>query len=375
MYKKLLFLFVCFVLALFLSSMAEAADPDLLVWYKFDETAGTIAYDSSNYGNNGVLMGDPQWTAAGQYGGALDFDGSGDYVEDADGENYLNGQTALTVCAWVKSRVINTDKGFLIGLVPVGGDRSVTMRYDSAGASFGGDDVLKMAVSSSDMPGADGQQLESSAGLQNTDWTHYLMTWSSGGLIRFYVNGVEDTPTGRNNANTGGTSSECTTFIVGRGGKDQNAATTGWDGLIDDVRIYKRVLTQQEIEDVRDGKGGREASGPSPANYAVEIPIDANLTWNRGEGAVQEEVYFGTDPCALPKVADILVLPPFPPLYDPPGDLAASTTYYWEVVEVNGVDRFPSGVWEFTTIRGEAGCDYPYDGAVISGDLIEYPSG
>jgi hypothetical protein len=33
-------LLICFVLALVLSNTAEA-DPDLLVWYKFDETAGT----------------------------------------------------------------------------------------------------------------------------------------------------------------------------------------------------------------------------------------------------------------------------------------------------------------------------------------------
>ncbi|MHC4695104.1 MAG: LamG domain-containing protein [Planctomycetota bacterium] len=286
MYRNSVLLF-CFVLALFLSSMAEAADPDLLVWYKFDETSGTIAFDSSDYGNDGVLMGDPQWTAGGQLGGCLDFDGSGDYVEDADGENYLNGQTAFTVSAWVKSRQINTDRGFLIGLVPTGGDRSVTMRYDSAGASFGGDDVLKMAVSSTDVAG-DGQQLESSAGLQNTDWTHYLMTWSSGGLIRFYVNGVEDTPTGRGNANAGGTSQHNTTFIVGRGGKD-DGATEGWDGLIDDVRIYKRVLTQQEIIEVRDGKGAHEAGSPDPANGAIDVPVDANLGWSRGDGAVQDE--------------------------------------------------------------------------------------
>jgi hypothetical protein len=364
-------LLICFVLALVLSNTAEA-DPDLLVWYKFDETAGTTAFDSSGNGNDGVLIGDPQWTALGQLGGALDFDGAGDYVEDADGENYLNGQTAFTVSAWVKSRVINTDRGFLIGLQPSGGDQSVTMRYDSAGASFGGDDVLKMAVSSSDDPGQDGQQLESSAGLQTTDWQHCLMTWSSGGLIRFYVNGVEDTPTGRNNANQGGTSSENTTFIVGRGGKDDNAATEGWDGLIDDVRIYKRVLTQGEIEDVRDGKGSNEPGSPNPADGAIDVPVDANLGWVRGEGAVMEEVYFGTDPSPLPLVTTIMALPPFPPTWDPPGDLVASTTYYWEIVEVNGINRWPGGIWEFTTVPGEAQPDYPYDGAIITGDTVTY---
>jgi hypothetical protein len=362
-------LLICFVFALVLSNRAEA-DPDLLVWYKFDETSGNTASDSSGNGNDGALMGNPTWTALGQLGGCLDFDGSGDFVEDADGELYLNGQSALTVSAWIKSRSASSDKGFLIGLEPSGGDRSVTMRYDSSGANGGGTNVLKMCVSSSDEPGGDGQQLESSNNSQTTDWCHVCMTWASNTQIKFYINGVLDTPTGTE-APVGGTSSENTTFIVGRGGKDESA-TSGWDGLIDDVRIYRRVLTVAEIGEVMLGKAANEAGSPNPTDGAIDVPVDANLGWVRGEGSNQEEVYFGTDPCALPKVADIVILPPNPPLYDPPVDLVASTTYYWEIVEVNGIDRWPSGVWEFTTVRGEAQAEYPFDGAIITGDEYEY---
>jgi hypothetical protein len=111
-----------------------------------------------------------------------------------------------------------------------------------------------------------------------------------------------------------------------------------------------------------------EAKNPDPAHLAVDVPVDANLGWTRGEGANSDEVYFGTDPCALPKVADIMALPIFPPLYDPPVDLVASTTYYWQIVEVNGIDRCESAIWEFTTVRGEAQPEYPFDGAIIVGD-------
>ncbi|MHC4086757.1 MAG: hypothetical protein ACYSU5_16360 [Planctomycetota bacterium] len=111
------------------------------------------------------------------------------------------------------------------------------------------------------------------------------------------------------------------------------------------------------------------ARAPDPAHLAVDVPVDTNLGWIRGDGANSDEVYFGTDPCALPKVADIMALPIFPPLYDPPVDLAASTTYYWQIVEVNGIDRYESAIWEFTTVRGEAQCEYPFDGAIIVGDM------
>ncbi|MHC4315888.1 MAG: LamG-like jellyroll fold domain-containing protein, partial [Planctomycetota bacterium] len=107
---------------------------------------------------------------------------------------------------------------------------------------------------------------------------------------------------------------------------------------------------------------------PDPPNGAIDVPVDANLSWRRGQGTVQDEVYFGTNPYALPLVATIMNLPPFPPLYEPPGDLVASTTYYWQIVEVNGLDRYEGNIWNFTTIRGEAQCDYPADGAIITGD-------
>ncbi|MHC4285180.1 MAG: Ig-like domain-containing domain [Planctomycetota bacterium] len=112
-----------------------------------------------------------------------------------------------------------------------------------------------------------------------------------------------------------------------------------------------------------------EAIDPNPVDGAIDVPVDANLSWSRGEGAVQDEVYLGTDPCALPLVAAIMNLPPFPPLYNPPGDLVASTTYYWQIVEVNDPNEYPGPVWSFSTIRGEAQCEYPEDGAVIDGDI------
>jgi len=219
-------------------------EPDqagLLAHLGFDEGFGTIAGDLSGNGHVGTLMGDPQWVA-GKIGGALDFGGDGDHVLDDDGEDYINGLDALTVCMWIKSDVIDTDKGFLHCMEPAGQDRVVSMRYDTAGASFDGDDILKMGVQST---GGE-QQLESSSNLQTTEWQHVTMTWVSEGLIRFYVNGREDTPTGRNNPNNGGTVSQCENLIIGKGGKDEGA-NAGWDGLIDDVRIYNRVLSSAEI--------------------------------------------------------------------------------------------------------------------------------
>ncbi|NIP24844.1 MAG: hypothetical protein GWN67_07895, partial [Phycisphaerae bacterium] len=158
-----------------------------------------------------------------------------------------------------------------------------------------------------------------------------------------------------------------------------NTVTDGYLAIVNQSTnwIADRGLTCAEFlvnwADEKIGFDTTKARNPDPKNGAIDVPVDANLAWVRGDGAVQDDVYFGTDPCALPKVTTILSV--FPPTYDPPGDLVASTTYYWRIDEVNGPDIVTGDVWSFTTIRGEAQCDYPYDGAIISGDMIEFPSG
>jgi hypothetical protein len=111
------------------------------------------------------------------------------------------------------------------------------------------------------------------------------------------------------------------------------------------------------------------AHDPAPPHQAIDVIIETNLTWTRGDDAKWDWVYFGTDPCDvnLPQVDTIEAINPAE--YDP-GDpnLLPSTTYYWYVVEVNGVNTYPGPVWNFSTIPGEAQCEYPLNGAVIPGD-------
>jgi hypothetical protein len=118
-----------------------------------------------------------------------------------------------------------------------------------------------------------------------------------------------------------------------------------------------------------------EAHTPSPADGATGIDIDADLSWMTGDWVALHEVYFGSDPCALPLVATQSA---GQESYDP-GDpnLMLSTIYYWRIDEVNDAGpppgRWPGVLWSFTTIRGEAHTPSPADGAVITGEEIEYP--
>jgi len=214
----------------------------LVGYWPLDDGAGAIAVDRSGNGNHGALNTStmPLWQPyGGRVNGALLFDGSGGYVVDEDAETYLNGLDALTVCAWVKSNVIGTDRGFIIFSSPDTTDNR-DIRYDVAGAQGGGTNLVKCGITST----GGRQQLESSSGVQTTDWQHLAMTWNSGAPVRLYIDGVQDAATWVEPA-TVGTLTGCTKLIAGRGGKDLGSSS--WDGVVDDVRVYNVVLSPSEI--------------------------------------------------------------------------------------------------------------------------------
>jgi hypothetical protein len=71
----------------------------------FDEGSGTVAYDSTSNNYDGILGGDgigtdlPAWTA-GKYDGALDFDGTDDFVQTSYIQNTFNNHD-FTISVWI----------------------------------------------------------------------------------------------------------------------------------------------------------------------------------------------------------------------------------------------------------------------------------
>jgi hypothetical protein len=338
------------LVALLLPAVAGAAapKPDYL-WWKFDEGSGTVAQDSSGNGWDGTITNATwQTPGAGDIGSCLNFNSNGTVINAAAGAG-LNGLGAVTFSLWIKSRVTNSDKGFIDGEAPSGNDSFCTIRYDASGANGGGTNVLKMGLNST----SGEQQWETANGTQTTEWQHVCMTWASGVGIQFYINGTLDTPSNVQAVNTG-TITGCSTLIVGQGGKD---AGGGWDGFIDDVRIYTRALTADEVPQLLSFKSPNLASSPSPADKATGILRDTALDWTAGETAQKHNVYLGT---SAADVNNATVASPMGVLvseaqtattYQPASVLAYGQTYYWRVDEVNappdsGVTK--GDLWSFT---------------------------
>ena len=103
---------------------------------------------------------------------------------------------------------------------------------------------------------------------------------------------------------------------------------------------------------VMDYHVSRSAVLPSPANQSAPVLPPSNLTWTAGIGAVQHDVYFGTNRAAV-ETANLssaeyrgrVSLATFNP-----EALASETSYFWRIDSVDGSGAIsPGRVWAFTT--------------------------
>ncbi|WP_460339390.1 glycoside hydrolase family 127 protein [Actinoallomurus acanthiterrae] len=202
--------------------------PELIAWYKFDETAGTSAQDSSGNGKTATLAGGTTWTA-GHSGNAVALDGSSGYVTLPAG--ILAGAAACTVAAWVR---LDTNSAWA-RVFDFGSDTTTNMFLTPQSGSG----TARFAITTSGAGGE--QQINAPSALPTGAWTHVAVTLG-GGVGVLYVNGAEVARNAAMSLTPGGL-----------GGTAQNRLGRSQysdpylDGAVDDLRIYSRALSASEI--------------------------------------------------------------------------------------------------------------------------------
>jgi len=339
MSRRLTYLF-SFFLAI---SVASEALADLVGHWRFDEGSGTIAYDSSGNGNDGTFNGAPQWVV-GHFGGALEFDGSDDYV--AIGDLDLTGSFTLTF--WMRPSSL------------AGGWHSVVMKEYDYGFEFDGTNLLARVGNGAGGWGATVSTTISTPAI----WYHAALTWSGSDLEMF----IDASRVGQN---TGTHVSNNNPLLFG----SWNTSAEFFNGIIDDVRIYNHALTEPEIRAAMEGgKGYPYALGPKPADGALHADTWVSLSWRPGDFAVSHDVYLGdsfddvnngTGGTFRGNQASTFYVAGFPGFPYPDG-LVPGTTYYWRIDEVNVAEPnspWKGPVWSFSIPPRKAYNPVPADGA------------
>ena len=214
----------------------------LIGHWLFDARSGKNVSDASGNGNNAILLnGATLELNDGKIEGALQLDGNNGAAV-SDFADSINGLSAFTLALWVKSNRANTSKGFIYTGEPEGENPAVYLSYDPAGTLGGGVNLIKASVNTTEGV----QTYESASGVQTTEWQHIALTWQSGEKLALYINGMPD-PSTFNGTATEGEVTGAIKLLIGRADEDRHAS---WDGLIDDLRIYNRVLSAEEIADL-----------------------------------------------------------------------------------------------------------------------------
>ncbi|MGB2822271.1 MAG: FG-GAP-like repeat-containing protein, partial [Phycisphaerae bacterium] len=224
-------------------NMQDIAPQDLLGWWAFDDALGQIARDRSGNGHHMMVNG-ATCTDHGRIGGALYFDGDDTVVDDEGGE-YVNGLTGFTVAMWIKADDASTDNGiFTVG--EPGSSNCLSLCHATFGVGGYQPKPFKAFLSTTD----GNTYMEGPGDSQTTAWQHVALTWDAnepdGGPLRLYLDGVPQTSS-YSYGSVNGSVDAASQMLVGMG---QSGWNHGWEGLIDELRIYDRALSDAEIQDL-----------------------------------------------------------------------------------------------------------------------------
>jgi len=201
----------------------------LTAYWQFDEGSGSTVYDATEYNNDGTIYG-ATWTN-GISGDALSFDGVDDYVTVSSDTSINFGTRDFSLESWIcreSSGIIHT---------------IFEKRESSMGIGYlfgvGADDKVHLFFKDSSYNTYD---IGGTTTISNNIWYHVVGVIDRDGYGKIYVNGVLDSETP---ASASGSISNNGALRISR--SPGGSAWNPFDGRIDEARIYKRLLTSNEI--------------------------------------------------------------------------------------------------------------------------------
>jgi len=233
----------------------------LVGYWSFDaKDMKTSVADRSGLGNNGALkfgtlgnISTTSMTTMGKIEQGLKFDGVDDYVSVSHNANQLL-TSGFTISAWIYPNTAGQTAGRIL-------DKS----HNGSSAQTGYDffiqgNAVKLQVNNGSTP------TSAANAVPYKKWSHVLVTVDSNALATFYVNGFLSGTPGSTGALSGITSTD-PIYIGNRSGFTDRT----FDGIIDDVRIYSRALSSQEVKQLYNTGAGSKVNATSVTNTTTTL--------------------------------------------------------------------------------------------------------
>jgi hypothetical protein len=375
--RKKLKLLVCALAVGSIASLANAdITSDLVAWWAFNDGGGNTAVDSAS-GIDGTLKpvqpDGPTW-AVGKIDDCLEFDVAKQNYVECGPHPALDITGSLTLAAWVKKIGPWIGSGgdlrydtIIYKPISDGSTRAYRLSRDAAANAVG----LTVNTVGGEV------KVRGATAVNDDEWHHVAGVYDMENTQWFlYVDAVEDTGSVAASASGNINGSSGQPLLIGSDGGDLRY----WGGLIDEVRIYARALSAEDIRELYESKAFATPKGnagsPSPADGALHADTWVNLSWIPGDSAVSHDVYVGegfddvnnatpdSDLFRGNQTATFYVAG-FPGFAYPDG-LMPGTTYYWRIDEVNDADPnspWKGDVWSFSIPPKTAYAPDPADNA------------
>jgi hypothetical protein len=217
---------------------SPAADKEgLLAWWKFDESEGVSAADASEHHFAAQLKGPAHWAPTqGLIGGALEFDGAKNYLECADVADFDVGNR-MAVAVWFKAHSAAKTAKRSQALVAKGDSWQIERRASDGTLEF----HLDGPATATNSPSMGRPPvLVSKRHLDDDQWHHVVGSYDGQRTV-LYVDGIEDSSI----ATSGLLAVTTASLTVGESGVNRGNFYGGW---IDDVRLYSRGLSADEVK-------------------------------------------------------------------------------------------------------------------------------
>lgn len=213
-------------------SQSDALERGLAGYWKLDDGSGTSATDASTNGSTGTLTNGPTWTT-GQIGGAVSFDGTDDYIIET-GTTQYKFTSSFAFGGWFKSTA-NEDNRPVAGFDSGSSDRYNLVIDNSGVESLGCNVRLTGGLISATL----------TTTVVTNSWYHLYCSYDDSlKVVTLYANGakVATSSTGSGSLTDRGFGLQ--KFAIGR---SNGSSYTYWTGIIDEVHLYNRALSSEEI--------------------------------------------------------------------------------------------------------------------------------
>ncbi|TWT93390.1 hypothetical protein Pla108_38840 [Botrimarina colliarenosi] len=210
-----------------------ASGGGLIGHWKFDETSGTVAADSSGNGNDGTHVNSPTWSTNAMRGGSLRFNNSSS--TDRVDAGVFDVARDITMATWVYVETLSNDSRLII---KCNGNTAATQEWGIAVDEYGALQVRIRSTGGFDWRGT-------ATGVVTAGRWHHVAGTYDGTTMRAYVDGELI------NSWThtfGGDLDVQSTRTVSLG--DSSAGGRPLLGYLDDARVYDRALNDTEVREL-----------------------------------------------------------------------------------------------------------------------------